>query len=278
MRWIGSVSRLAAVCWLLLLVAWLAPGAVPTEELRARLKAAPVPLPEPVEVAAVAEPEPPPEPAKEPEPPQEPDPPPQPRPAEPEQAEPEAAAPVDAADLSLGEALLAGAGSFPALSASYEGLRSFAAYAASMHALGGRFVVVQRRAIVGEIDPISGSIREGSVGSRFSPRARDYSGEPALARASAQARARFGTDAVVMLLVPRNLDAGLFGGIARALAERGAAHREFRELVGHYERGPAGELRFRLETAVRRDGTRMALPLLFDLRAIARAGPAGPRA
>jgi hypothetical protein len=254
-RWLDVGAHGVAIGWLAVLAVWLAPG-VEAPEQRARVR--PVPLA--VEPTAAPEPG---EPA--------------PRAA----ATPPPAEPVAAprpGDLARGDALLDGSGTFPALSASYEGLRSFTAYADAMQRLGARFVVVRQRAIAGEIDPVSGAIREGAPGAGFSPRARDYSGEPALATASARARARYGADAVVMMLVPRSLDAGLFGGIARALAERGDGVGEFRELSGRYERGLDGALQLRVESGVRRDGTRQSLPLLFDLGAISRSASPEPRA
>jgi hypothetical protein len=174
-------------------------------------------------------------------------------------------------DFERGEALLDAGGSFPILSARYDGLASFRAYAGAMVERGARFVVVRRREILAEIDIESGAIREGAPPRAFSPRARDYSDEPGLARAARRARARFGGDASVMMLVPRALDAGLFGGIAHALERRGEAHGSYRELEGRYERAADGELRLRVESGTHLDGTRRALGLLFDLDAITAA-------
>jgi hypothetical protein len=84
------------------------------------------------------------------------------------------------------------------------------------------------------------------------------------------ARARFGPDAVVMMLVPRAIDAGLFGGIARVLADRGHPHAEFSEIRGRYERSGGG-VRLRLDAGIRADGSRVALDSVFDLDALARA-------
>jgi hypothetical protein len=137
---------------------------------------------------------------------------------------------------------------------------------------GARFVVVRRREILAEVDVESGAIREGAPRGAFSPRARDYSGEPGLARAERLALARFGGAAMVMMLVPRALDAGLFGGIALALERRGEAHARYRELEGRYELGADGGLRLRVESGTRTDGSHHALGLLFDLDAISGAG------
>ncbi len=67
------------------------------------------------------------------------------------------------------------------------------------------------------------------------------------------------------MLVPRQLDAGLFGGIARALAAQGEPAADYRELRGRYREGGAGGVRLELEEGVRRDGSRRPLDLVFDL-------------
>jgi len=72
-----------------------------------------------------------------------------------------------------------------------------------------------------------------------------------------------------MMLVPRRLDAGLFGGIARALEARGRRPASYRQIRARYERGPRGGLRLRIETAVGRDGREESLRLLFDLDRLA---------
>jgi len=139
-----------------------------------------------------------------------------------------------------------------------------------MSSLGARFVVVRRRQIVGSIDLETAAIGDAAVGAAFSPRARDYTGEPGLAKPARRARERFGQGAVVMMLVPREIDAGLFGGIARRLAESGDHHDAYREIRGRYERANGG-VRLRVEAGIRSDGTRVAMDLLFDLDAIVRA-------
>jgi hypothetical protein len=131
---------------------------------------------------------------------------------------------------------------------------------------------------VGEIDVASGAIRAAALDVGFSPRARDYSGEPALALSARRARAHFGGHAAVRMLVPRGLDAGLFGGIARALSAGGHDHRDFGELLGRYERGPGGALRLHLEEGVRLDGRRVRISHVFDLAAIARLASSVPAA
>jgi hypothetical protein len=267
-RALAASSRAAVVAWLCGLATWLGAGdALPldaphpaeaeNELARARLQAVAV---EPPADAEVARPEP--APAVQP----------QPRPAEPA---PRSPARITPADRARGADLLAGAGRFPVLSASYQGMQSFRAYAAAMAKLGGRFVVVSRRRIVGEIDLASGAIREASLERAFSPRARDYSDEPALREPARRVRERFGPDAEIMLLVPRALDAGLFGGIARELARNGEGHESYREIEGRYERAPDGGLRFRLESGVRMDGRRVPLGAVFDLDALAAAGVRG---
>lgn len=172
---------------------------------------------------------------------------------------------VEAGDALRGSRLLVG-GDFPVLSCSYESFPSFLAYARSMAALGARFVVVQHKRIVGSIDIDSGALGAPALDGAYSPRARDYTGEPRLARLARSARNRFGSGAVVMMLVPRELDAVLFGGIARVLAERGDHHGAYREIRGRYERGADG-IRLHVDAGVRPDGTRVDLDLLFDLGA-----------
>jgi hypothetical protein len=235
---IGATSHLAVVGWLVGLAAALSPAAPLPEERFARLR------PEPRAIAP-------------------------PPPRVPSRAT--TSVPVRS-DFERGEALIDTSGSFPILSARYDGLASFRAYAGAMVERGARFVVVRRREILAEIDIETGEIRAGVPRRAFSPRARDYSGEPGLARAARLARARFGGDAMVMMLVPRALDAGLFGGIAHALERRGEAHASYRELEGRYERGADGGLRLRVESGTHMDGTRRALGFLFDLDAIAGAG------
>lgn len=234
------------IVWLVAVAASLAsrPEA-PPEPTRARLQAVPVERPEPAPAQAAA---------------------------------PAAPAPIveiTGEDLDRGSALLSSSGRFPVISASYEGLRSFGRYAAAMTALGGRFAIVRQRGIVGEIDLASGAIRDASLDRPFSPRARDYSDEPALAEPARRVRERFGPEAEIMLLVPRSLDAGLFGGIARELAATGEGHAAYREIEGRYERGSDGGLRFRLVSGLRMDGRRVALGAVFDLGTLARGGTRG---
>jgi hypothetical protein len=178
-------------------------------------------------------------------------------------------------DISAGERLLEAGGSFPVLSSSYQDFESFRDYALAMAALGARFVVVRERKVVGAIDLASGELIEGFAGTKFSPRARDYTGEPGLARFARLAVERHGEGAEVMMLVPRTLDAGLFGGISRALSLRGDRHSTYREIRGRYLRGEDGGVRLRIDAAVRESGESVALDLLFDLRQIARAGRRG---
>ena len=230
----------------------------PEEEAFARLR--PVELEEPVRPAARPPVASPPPPAESPAPPR-------PEPAPPARAE-SSPRRVDAADLESGGALLAGGGDFPVLSIGYEDFPSFRAYARSMTHLGARFVVIRSRKIVGSVDLETG-VTSSFQGGTFSPRARDYTGEPGLAPLARAARESFGDRSSVMMLVPRQLDAGLFGGLARVLAERGEPHGGLREIRGRYERGPAGGVRLRLEGVVRRDGTRVAVDALFDLAQIA---------
>lgn len=264
-RWLRWGCRGAVLAWSL---AALALARQPALEVAPRPTAVPL-RPVAAWPRPVAQPESP-EPVAEPEPPPEPRPAPAPSPpkAEPE-PEPLSRA-VGAAELAEGATLLDG-GAFPALSFGYDDFPSFRSYARAMTALGARFVVVRDREIVASASPETGSIRAASVGRGFSPRARDYTGEPALSALAADARERFGGGAVVMMLVPRAVDAGLFGGISRILVERGEPRAGLREIRGSYQRGPAGGVLLRVDTAVRRDGTRVGLEAVFDLVQIAGA-------
>jgi hypothetical protein len=179
-------------------------------------------------------------------------------------------------DIEEGLSLLAAAGLFPVLTCGYDDFGSFAGYARAMTTLGARFVVVERRRIQAEVDVESGSMQAGPPGPGFSPRARDYSGEPALAKLATRAREQFGAGAEVMMLVPRKLDAGLFGGIARSLSARGDSADLYQELRGSYVSDGAGGVRLRVEEGIRRDGSRTPLALLFDLRQIATTARAVP--
>lgn len=185
---------------------------------------------------------------------------------------------VSHAEMLRGAELLEGGGEFPALHCSYEDFPSFAEYARAMLDLGARFVVVRNRQIVGGVDVEGGDFGPPTADATFSPRARDYTDEPGLADLARAARSRYGAGAVVMMLVPREIDAGLFGGIAGALAERGEGPGGYREIRGRYVRAPGGGVRLRVDGAVRMDGSETAIDLVFDLDAIERAAPGQPGA
>ncbi len=192
-----------------------------------------------------------------------------PRPPLPAASSPAEPIAVGAADLAAGRALLDGDGAFPALHCSYDRFSSFLDYARAMEGLGARFVVVRDRRIVGAWDPRANTLGETPVDASFSPRARDYSDEPALRAVARAAGDRFGRGAEVMMVVPRALDAGLFGGIARALREAGERHGAFRELRGRYRPAPDGGVRIELVSGLRDDGSEVPFRALFDLRDIA---------
>jgi hypothetical protein len=252
-RLVGLTCQLTVSLWI---ATYLALGVVealpeePAPELPARVRATPPPI-----SPAPASPD-------------------RPAPAPARMAEP---TPVQPSDLVAGAELLDGAGGFPALLCSYDDFPSFRDYARAMTALGARFVVVSDRRIVGDIDLDAGILESTRPPLGFSPRARDYTGEPGLANLTRAARERFGRDAVVMMLVPREVDAGLFGGIARALDGRGERHDGYTEIRGRYQRGPGGGVRLRVDSGLRADGSEASLDLLFDLGAIARAGHAPVR-
>ncbi len=260
--WLVWLSRGVVALWIGAYLASQVGPAAPVEATEVAESAArvqPRPLepprrpPEPRE-AKTAKPAAPPEPSAEPEPTPEPGP----KPAR-----------LGAAEVEEGDRILAGGGDFPVLSCTYEDFPSFDHYARAMAALGARFVVVRQRRIVAAIDPASGRFEEARVDAGFSPRARDYTGEPALAPLARAARERFGGGAVVMMLVPRTIDAGLFGGISRALAGRGEAHQAYREIRGRYQRAPGGGVRLRVDRGTRLDGSEVEMDLLFELAGLA---------
>ena len=72
--------------------------------------------------------------------------------------------------------------------------------------------------------------------------------------------------------LPRTVDAGLFGGISRALAGRGDDHQAYREIRGRYQRAPGGGVRLRVDRGTRLDGSEVAMDLLFDLAGVGAAG------
>ena len=183
---------------------------------------------------------------------------------------------IGAAEIARGGELL-DAGAFPVLFASYAEFPSFLDYALAMQRLGARLAVVRGGRIVGRVDLERGEVAAAALAGAFSPRARDYSDEPGLAAVARAARDRFGAGAEVRLLVPREIDAGLFGAIARALARHGGDPSAYREVRARYLRGPAGGVRLRVDAAVRQDGEELPMDALFDLAAIPRRPAAAVR-
>jgi hypothetical protein len=180
---------------------------------------------------------------------------------------------IGAAEVARGHAILAG-GSFPVLVASYSDFASFRDYALAMGSLGARLAVVRGQRIVGSADLARGELGAGPPEGAFSPRARDYADEPGLAALERAARARFGPGARVMMLVPREVDARIFGGLAGALSRRGADPDSFRELRARYLRAPDRGVALQVDLALRPDGTEVPLDVRFEL-ADGAAGPAG---
>ncbi len=231
-RILTALCRGIVACWVAGYLAWSAlhAASTPIPELAARVK------PRPSEQSAATAP-----------------------------AEPIA---IGAADLVAGGALLDGAGVFPALHCSYDRFPSFLDYARAMESLGARFVVVRGRRIVGTWNLTTNELEETHLDAAFSPRARDYSEEPALRAVASAAAEHFGKGAEIMMVVPRNLDAGLFGGIARALRDAGEQHDAYRELRGRYRPAPGGGVQIELVSGLRADGEEVAFRMLFDLRDI----------
>ena len=183
--------------------------------------------------------------------------------------------PVGERGLALGRELLSSGGAFPALNASYERFGSFREYARSMQRLGARFVVVRDRRIVASADIERADVAEFDSEVAFSPIPRDYSSEPALRETARVARREHGSAARVQMLLPRHLDAGLFGGIAEVLEERGEVPSLYTEIRGFYEPAAGGGVWFRIESGTQSDGLEVELSRSFDLSALARAGEHG---
>jgi len=194
--------------------------------------------------------------------------PPREEPSSPSPMEPATLTRVGSADVERGSALLDASGSFPALSCSYEDFTSFREYASAMETLGGRFVVVRDRAIVGGVNLSTATLTAAPGAGGFSPRARDYTGEPVLEFLTLSVRREYGVGAEVMLLVPRHIDAGLFGAIARSLTARGDHHGDYREFRARYLRGPDSGVRLAVDRGIRRDGSSVPLDWTFDLAGI----------
>jgi hypothetical protein len=135
-----------------------------------------------------------------------------------------------------------------------------------MGALGARFVVVEDRRIVGEVDAKGEVLGMAVPVGHFSPRARDYSDEPALASARRRVFERFGPGATVMMLVPRELDAALFGSVSKWLVARGEFASDYRALDAHYGTDASGNLLLHVDSGTRLDGSYKDLSLVFDLQ------------
>ena len=192
---------------------------------------------------------------------------PAPPPAEPV-AEPEPMV-ADRYDAARGAASRPGERPFPAVSASYDDLGSFDRYARAMLDLGARFVVVRGMEVVGEVD--IHTRRAGPVGALtgFSSRARNYTDEPALRPLSQVATEAFGEGASLRMIVPRRLDAALFGSLARAIESNGRSIDELREIRGRYRRAAGGGIAFATESVVASDGGVTPLRVTIDLSRIA---------
>jgi hypothetical protein len=176
---------------------------------------------------------------------------------------------VGAEEIATGEQILSGTSPFPVLSAGYASYGSFARYASSMRSLGARFVVLSEREIAAGVDLERASLEKLGSLEGFSPRARSYSGEPELDRVMKLVRERYGPSASIAMLVPRALDAGLFGGIAGVLEQHGQPAHSVHEVLGRYEPAADGSTRLRVDAALRKDGERIPLDVIFDLDQIA---------
>lgn len=135
-------------------------------------------------------------------------------------------------------------GGFPPISARYAHL-GFPVYAAAMERVGGRFFLFDGVDLRAEIDRPSGHLLpiEPQRLRGLSPRSRDLSDEPALARYPAEAaRARGPAPYRVVLLVPAPVDQAIVGAIAQTLEGRGIDPSDFTAFEARYHQTSGGEL------------------------------------
>lgn len=68
-----------------------------------------------------------------------------------------------------------------------------------------------------------------------------------------------------MMLVPREVDARIFGGVAGALSRRGGDPNAFQEVRARYLRMPGGAVGLAVDAARRGDGSEVPVGVRLDL-------------
>jgi hypothetical protein len=165
-------------------------------------------------------------------------------------------------------------GAFPAIIAQYRRTLGFRRYAVAMQALGGRFVLWDRRArtLAFELDPITGRVYPVDTTRLrgLSPRSRDVSDEPAL-RPSIERVQQVGHNAhhAALVLVPLAVDYAMLAGLKQALQATGLSLQAFTTFHGVYTLRE-GDLLLTITSGTTRRGQEVQLRISCNLSALAR--------
>jgi len=178
---------------------------------------------------------------------------------------------ADARVLAAGTRALEDEGSLAPLLMDYDAV-GFADYVDLLRGLGATAVVISGDAdVVGEIDLTSGEISTFRAERPYSPRARDYSDEPEVARTIARVRRELHDESVTILVaVPANVDALLLGALIEKLETLGLDPDGFREFTGRYEQAGGTGLVAHIEHGTTHDGRRHDLGVRVDIGSLAR--------
>jgi hypothetical protein len=168
--------------------------------------------------------------------------------------------------LAAGARALEEEGSLPPLLMDYDAV-GFAHYVELLRGLGATAVVISGDAdVVGEIDLTSGEISAFRAERPYSPRGRDYSDEPEVARTIARARRELDDESVTILVaVPADVDALLLGALIVKLESLGLEPGGFREFTGRYEQADGAGLVAHIEHGITHDGRRHELGVRVDI-------------
>ena len=180
--------------------------------------------------------------------------------------------------LAAGARALQEEGSLPPLLMDYDAV-GFAHYVEILHGLGATAVVISGEAeVLGEIDLTSGEISAFHAEHPYSPRGRDYSDEPEVARTIARVRRELDDESVTVLVaVPANVDALLLGALIAKLESLGLDPAGFREFTGRYEQADGTGLIAHIEHGITHEGRRHALGVRVDIGSLARYSRASDR-